>query len=76
MSIDNFLGVWLSLTLFPTAYFIYRCHGGLDSTPPMKNPLRVVFVQYFFKLAKLIYNCRSHAKGDSQKFIIEGIEEL
>ena len=34
------------LTLFPTAYFIHRCHGRVDSTPPMKNTLRVVFVQF------------------------------
>ena len=35
---------------------------------PMENPLWVVFVKI---PAKLIYNCRSHAKGDSQKFEIE-----
>ena len=29
-----------------------------------------------FSQSKLIYNCESHAKVDSQKFIIEEIEEL
>ena len=50
--------------------------GGGDSTPPMKNPLWVVFVQFFFKPAKLIYNFSSHANGDCQKFKIEEVEEI
>ena len=50
--------------------------GGVDSTNPLENPLRVVFVQFFFNPAKLLYNCRSHAKGDSQELKIEEIEEL
>ena len=46
------------------------------ANPPIENPLGVVFVQFFLIPAKLIYNCRSHAKGQSQKFKIERIEEL
>ena len=42
---------------------------------PTGKPLRVVFFQFFFHPAKLIFNCRSHAKGDSQEFKIEEIEE-
>ena len=30
----------------------------------------------FLNQAKLIYKCWSHAKGDSQKFKIEEVEEL
>ena len=64
------------LTLFPTTYSLFRCHGGVDSTNPLENPLRVVFVQNVFNPDKVIYNCRSHAKGESQEFKIEEIEEL
>ena len=40
---------------------------GVDSTIPMENPSSLVFVQFFSNPAKLVYNCRSHAKGDSSK---------
>ena len=50
--------------------------GGLDSTPTIENPLGVVFVQFFSIPAKLMYNCRSHAKLHSQKFKIDRVEEL
>ena len=63
----------------PNTYGIFTLQvprGGVDSTNPLENPLSIVFVQFFFNPAKLIYNCRSHAKGDSQKFKIEEIEEL
>ena len=49
--------------------------GGGDSTPHIENPQGVVFVQFFIP-AKLMYNCRSHAKGQSQNFKIERNEEL
>ena len=59
------------------AYSLCRCHrGGVDSTNPLENPLGVVFVQFVLNQAKLLYNCRSHAKGESQEFKIEEIEEL
>ena len=66
-------------TINPNAYGIFTLQvprGGVDSTNPLENPLRVVFVQFFFNPAKTIYNCRSHAKGESQEFKIEEIEEL
>ena len=44
--------------------------------PPLKNPLRVVFVNKNLIPAKVLYNCRSHAKGESQEVKIEEIEEL
>ena len=42
----------------------------MTGTTPWKNPLWAVCVN-FLTPAKLINNCRSHAKGDSQKFKIE-----
>ena len=50
--------------------------GGADSAPPMENPFMSCFCQFFLYQAKLIYNYRSHAKGDSQNFKIEEVEEL
>ena len=44
--------------------------------PHYRKPPRDCFFRFFFIPAKLIYNCRSHARGHSQKFKIEGIEEL
>ena len=36
---DVFRDFCLPLTLFPTAYFFRGSHGGVESTPPMENPL-------------------------------------
>ena len=73
----RFITSLILLTLIATAYSDFLCHGGgVDSTPPIENHLRVVFVQFFLIPAKVIYNCRSHAKGNSQKFKIERIEKL
>ena len=47
-----------------------------DSAPPMENPLMGCFCQKMLNQAKLIYIYRSHAKGDSQNFKIEEVEEL
>ena len=69
-SIDKRLNVFNHLTLLATVaqpIQMSGATGGVDSTPP---------VQFFKIPAKLIYNCRSHAKGHSQKFKIERIEEL
>ena len=48
-----------------------NCLGTMGPPPSIGNPLQTVVCQY-----KIIYNCGSHAKGDSQKFKIEEIEEL
>ena len=50
--------------------------GGADSAPPMENPFMGCFCPFFLSQAKLIYIYRSHAKGDSQNFKIEEVEEL
>ena len=42
-------------------------------------PLKIPLGQFGLikkKEAKLVYNCGSHAKGESQKFKIEEIKEL
>ena len=74
ISIEN-ANVWVKN---PKLYINAISHGGrgVDSNPPMKNTLRIVFIQFVFNPAKLMYNCRSHTKRDRQKFKIEGIEEL
>ena len=50
--------------------------GGADSAPPMENPFMGCFCQIFLNQAKLMYNFRSPAKGGSQNFKIEEVEEL
>ena len=44
--------------------------------PPMENPCMGCFFNFFVNQSKLIYNYRSHAKGDSQNFKIEEVEEI
>ena len=65
----------ISLTLSPRGSELSGFYGGADSVPPMENPFMGCFCQ-FLNQAKLIYNYRSHAKGDSQNFKIEEVEEL
>ena len=67
-------------TVNPISHGIFKCHvpwgGGYSSTPIQKKP-RGCFCPIFFLIpAKLIYNCRSHAKRHSQKLKIERVEEL
>ena len=67
----------ICITLNPNSHGLFRFplpRGGVESTPPIENPLGVVFVQFFLIPAKFIYNCRSHARGNSQKFKIVEIE--
>ena len=62
------------VNLIPHGIFtlqVPRGGGGVNSTNPQENPIRVVYVQFFLNTAKLLYNCRSHAKGESQEFKIE-----
>ena len=68
-----------ALSLNPISHGILKCQvpqGGGDSVPPVENPLGFVCVQIFPIPAKLMYNCRSQAKGQRQKSKIERIEEL
>ena len=60
----------------PHGIFNLQVLRGGNSTNPLENPLRVVFVQFFFNPAKDIYNFRSNAKGDGQECKVEEIEEL
>ena len=68
---------WKSL-FNPITHGIYTLQvpQGVDSTNPLENPLMVVCVQFFKNPVKLLYNCRSHGKGESQEFKIEEIEEF
>ena len=43
--------------------------------PPMGNPLWIVLGNFEYQY-KLIYNCRSYAKENREKFKIERTEEL
>jgi len=70
------MGNAVSLTLFPTAYSLCRCHRGWWIPPTLWKTPTGCLCPIFLDPAKLIYNCRSHAKGDSQEFKIEEIEEF
>ena len=68
----------LLLLLNPITHGIFTLQvprGGGFHQPPGKPP-KGCFCPIFFNPAKLLYNCRSHAKGESQEFKIEEIEEL
>ena len=62
MSLENFVlkSIWVVQN-----YLL--CYG---------KPFYGLFLSIFFNQAKLIYNNRSHAKGDCQNFKIEEVEEL
>ena len=47
-----------------------------NSLALMCKTLHWLFLSFFLNTAKRIPHCRSHAKGNSQKFRIEEMEEL
>ena len=45
--------------------------GGIPPPPPSLIFLKCLFLWFWWNHLQTVYDCRSHAKGDSQKFEIE-----